>query len=94
MFLRVDDLTIRSRLSKEGARILTSTASSTAATTATSGASGAGTEGAETSVDFEIEPEVYRAVEMMVKALAAGTCVLRMNPGHDVYPMQRSHTEM
>jgi hypothetical protein len=61
--LHADELTIRARLAKEGAVVL-STAPAASATTAAAG---------EASLDFEIEPDVYRAVEAMVQSLAAGT---------------------
>jgi hypothetical protein len=59
--LYTDDMTIRTRLGREGSQILQNPTTDASSGTA-----------AEASVDFEIEPDVYRSVEAMVKSLAAG----------------------
>jgi hypothetical protein len=65
--LYTDEMTIRTRLAREGAQILQNPTTDASSGTA-----------AETSVDFEIEPDVYRSVEAMVKSLAAGTPPVRL----------------
>jgi hypothetical protein len=65
--LYTDEMTIRTRLGREGAQILQNPTTDASSGTA-----------AETSVDFEIEPDVYRSVEAMVKSLAAGTPPVRL----------------
>jgi hypothetical protein len=50
--------------------VLSTNAPSATSTSATAAASG------EASLDFEIEPDVYRAVEAMVQSLAAGKPLL------------------
>jgi hypothetical protein len=66
--LFADELTIRARLAKEGAAVLPAAPTTASASSSATAAVASG----EASLDFEIEPDVYRAVEAMVQSLAAG----------------------
>jgi len=71
----VDELNIRLRLNKEGAAILqTSVVGAVPATdeSAEQLPPEPSHSGQQKSLDFEIEPEAYRAVEALVKSLSAG----------------------
>lgn len=58
LFYFPDELPMRSSLAKAGAQVLPSPAATADST--------------EMSLDFDLEPDAYRAVEALVKSLAAG----------------------
>lgn len=78
LYLFAEELPVRLQLTREGATILSNATTSTAANSIVGSAaeSSAPTSTSNSSVsvsiDFEIEPDAYRAVEALVKSMAAG----------------------